>query len=136
MKSFEELDVWRKAHEATLRIYASTQKFPSQERFGLVSQLRRSASSVPANVAEGFGRRSTKDFLRYLEIAGGSLEETRYFLILGKDLGYLNDEDFADLRRRCDEVGRLLGGLCQSLRRRLTKLWRCQRLSPVAGRKS
>lgn len=96
-----------------------TRGFPNEERFGLVSQLRRSASSVPANIAEGFGRRSTKDFLRYLEMASGSLEEARYFLILSKDLGYLNGDHYVRLNASCDEVGRLLGGLSRSLRKRL-----------------
>ena len=86
VKSFGELDAWRKAHELVLAVYRVTGKFPKDERFGIVSQLRRAASSIPANIAEGFGRRSTKDFLRYLEIAGGSLEETRYFLRLSLDL--------------------------------------------------
>lgn len=86
---------------------------------GLVSQLRRAAASVAANIAEGFGRRSTKDFVRYLEIASGSLEETRYFAILSRDLGYLDGNRYARLGKQCDEVGRLLGGLSQSLRKRL-----------------
>lgn len=119
MKSFEELDAWRKAHEMVLAVYKLSGTFPKDERFGIISQLRRVASSVPANIAEGFGRRSTKDFLRYLEIAGGSLEETRYFLRLSRDLGYLGDPEFGSLRTKCDEAGRLLGGLGQALRRKL-----------------
>jgi four helix bundle protein len=119
VKSFEELDVWRKAHELVLAAYRVTAKFPGEERFGVVSQLRRAASSIPANIAEGFGRRSTKDFVRYLEIASGSLEEVRYFLRLGKDLQYLEETEFKSLRGSCDEVGRLLGGLGQALRRKL-----------------
>lgn len=102
-----------------LAVYRASGTFPKEERFGVVAQLRRAASSVPANIAEGFGRRSTKDFLRYLEIAGGSLEETRYFLRLSKDLNYLKDEEFKALRAMCDEAGRLLGGLSQALRRRM-----------------
>ena len=119
VKSFEELNAWRKAHELVLAVYRVTAKFPKDERFGVVSQLRRAASSIPANIAEGFGRRSTKDFLRYLEISGGSLEETRYFLRLSLDLHYLEEAEFKSLRESCDEVGRLLGGLEQALRKRL-----------------
>ncbi len=119
LKSFRELDAWKKAHELALSIYSVTGSFPQEERFGLVSQLRRAGSSVPANIAEGFGRRSTKDFIRYLEIASGSLEETRYFLVLSRDLGYLNGRDYSWLDEACNEVGRLLGGLSQSLRKRL-----------------
>jgi four helix bundle protein len=102
-----------------LAVYKASGSFPKEERFGIVAQLRRAAASVPANVAEGFGRSSTKDFLRYLEIAGGSLEETRYFLRLSKDLNHLKHEEFESLREMCDESGRLLGGLSQALRRRM-----------------
>ena len=109
MKSFEELEVWQKSHALVLKVYRETSGFPKEERFGLVSQVRRATSSVPANIAEGFGRRSTKDFLRYLEIASGSLEETKYFLRLSKDLKYLNEEPYLQLKSDCAEVGRLLG---------------------------
>lgn len=121
MKSFEELDVWRKAHELVLSIYRETKEFPKEERFGLISQIRRAVSSVPANIAEGFGRRSTKDFLRYLEIASGSLEETKYFVRLSRDLEYFDEKRFLQLKSDCAEVGRLLGGLIEALRRRLIK---------------
>jgi four helix bundle protein len=114
------LDAWKKAHALVLGVYALTASFPSEERYGLTSQLRRAASSVPANIAEGFGRSTTRDFLRHLDIANGSLEETRYFLILARDLRHLSPEDFSRVREQADEVGRLLGGLMQSLRKRLT----------------
>ncbi|MEE8201785.1 MAG: four helix bundle protein [Candidatus Acidoferrales bacterium] len=119
LKSFQELDAWKKAHRLALAVYTLTRDFPREERFALVSQLRRAAASVGANIAEGFGRRSTKDFLRYLEIASGSLEETRHFLILSQDLAYLNGKQYPPLNAACDEVGRLLGGLARSLRKRL-----------------
>jgi len=102
-----------------LAVYKLTGTFPKEERFGIISQLRRASASVPANIAEGFGRRTTKDFVRCLDIAGGSLEETRYFLRLSKDLGYVGDVEFTSLKAACDEVGRLLGGLVQALRRKL-----------------
>jgi four helix bundle protein len=119
VKSFEELDAWRRAHEMVLAVYKLSGMFPKDERFGIISQLRRAAASVPANIAEGFGRRTTKDFVRCLDIAGGSLEETRYFLRLSKDLGYLGEAEFTSVKATCDEVGRLLGGLVQALRRKL-----------------
>ncbi|MBI2956392.1 MAG: four helix bundle protein [Acidobacteria bacterium] len=119
MKSFQELDVWKKGHALTLAIYRMTKEFPKDERFGLVSQLRRSAASIGANIAEGFGRRSTKDFIRYLEIAVGSLEETRNYLLLSRDLGYCDERQFESLRPQLDEVGRMLGGLSRSLRAKL-----------------
>jgi len=120
VKTFRELDAWKKAHGLTLTVYRASSGFPADERFGLVMQLRRAASSVPANIAEGFARRTTKDFLRHLDIASGSLEETRYFLLLGNDLGYIASQNHEEIQRACDEVGRLLGGLMQALRRRLT----------------
>lgn len=120
MKSFEELEAWKKSHELTLQVYEATKKFPQEERYGLVSQLRRAASSIPANIAEGFGKRTTRDFLRHLDIAGGSLEETRYFLLLAKELSYLPAELHAKIRSACDESGRLLGGLIQALRKKIS----------------
>lgn len=121
LKNFQELEAWRKAHELTLSVYRLTIDFPPDERFGLVSQLRRCTSSIPANIAEGFGRRSTKDFVRYLEMASGSLEETRYFLVLARDLGYIKPGTFTLFNNACDNSGRLLGGLTRSLRKRISQ---------------
>jgi len=103
-----------------LSVYRASGGFPKEERFGIIAQLRRAGASVPANIAEGFGRSSTKDFVRYLEIAGGSLEETRYFLRLSSDLGYLGSEEYRTLRSQADEVGKLLGGLTSAFRRKLS----------------
>lgn len=119
MKSFEELNVWQKAHALVLAIYSVTARFPAEERYGIVSQLRRAGASVAANIAEGFSRHSTKEFLRYLDLAGGSLGEVRYFLLLSRDLRHLDVKEYARLREQSDEVGRLLGGLVRSLRKRL-----------------
>ena len=121
MKSFEELEAWQEAHKLTLAIYQATRSFPKDERFGLISQLRRASSSIGANIAEGFGRRSTKDFIRYLEISSGSLEEVRNFLLLARDLGYLQEKEFVQLSGKGDLAGQLLGGLMQSLRKRLRR---------------
>jgi four helix bundle protein len=89
ISSFTELTAWKRAHELVLLVYRLTARFPRSELFGMVSQLRRAAASVPANVAAGFGRRTTKELLRSLQIAAGELEETRYFLIVSRDLGYV-----------------------------------------------
>jgi four helix bundle protein len=97
--------VWRKAHELVLAVYALTATFPKPETYGLSLQIRRSAVSVPANIAEGFRRRSRTEKARFLNIAEGSLEETRYFLILARDLGYT---DTAPLMNSLEEVSRLL----------------------------
>jgi len=119
LKSFRELEVWQKAHGLVLATYRLTDKFPDRERFGIVSQIRRSAASVPANIAEGFGRRTTKELLQFVTNANGSLEETRYFFILGRDLGYLKNEDFEDMEKQCSSVGQMIGALGRSLKSRL-----------------
>jgi four helix bundle protein len=119
LRSFRELEVWQKAHGLVLETYRLTDKFPDRERFGIVSQIRRSAALVPANIAEGFGRRTTKELLQFLANAKGSLEETRYFLILRRDLGYLKNEDFKIMGKQCSSVGQMIGALGRSLKSRL-----------------
>jgi four helix bundle protein len=119
VKSFEDLTVWQEAHKLTLEVYELTAKFPGTERYGIVSQLRRCSSAVPANIAEGFGRATTKELLRCLQIARGEIEETRYFVLLSRDLGYLSVQDWGKMGRRCESVGRLINALGSSLKRRL-----------------
>lgn len=111
MSDFRKLGVWQKAHKLTLDVYQSTSKFPKVELFGLVSQLRRSSSSIGCNIAEGLGRRSDKEFLRFLRISHGSATEVEYQLLLSHDLGYLNDGDYRRLNRQTDEISRMLTGL-------------------------
>jgi len=106
-RSFKELIVCQKAHQFVLEIYRYTRGFPADERFGLTSQIRRAAVSVPANIAEGFPKRSTNDKTRFFNIAQGSLEEVHYYLILANDLGY---GDPAKLFLSYQEVGKLLNG--------------------------
>jgi four helix bundle protein len=106
-KSFQDLIVLQKAHEFVLQVYASTRGFPKEERYGLTSQFRRAAVSVPANIAEGFRKQSAADKSRFLNISEGSLEECRYYLILSHDLGYCNKDE---LWEQTEVVGRLLNG--------------------------
>jgi len=117
MSSFKDLKVWKEAHKLTLEIYAISKTFPSEERYRLIDQLCRSASSVPANIAEGKGRDSHKDFLRFLIIARGSLEETKYHLLLAKDLGYLPEANYNKLLDKYDSVGRMMNGLIGKVRK-------------------
>jgi four helix bundle protein len=98
-KSFQDLLVWRKAHQLVLGIYTLTTAFPKAETYGLSLQIRRSAVSIPANIAEGFRRRSSPEKTRFLNLAESSLEETRYYLILAQDLGY-GDTDVDELGGR------------------------------------
>ena len=111
MKTFRDLKVWEKAHKLVLEIYKITKEYPQEEKFGIISQLRRSASSVPTNIVEGFKRRSERDYGRFLNLADASLEETKYHIILSKDLGYLQEERFTEINKMCDEVGKMLYGL-------------------------
>jgi four helix bundle protein len=104
-KSFEQLIVWQKAHQFVLEIYRLTENFPRKEVYGLTSQLRRSAISIPANIAEGFKKRGRADKVRFLNIAQGSLEECRHYLILAKDLNY---GDISKLQPQLEEVSKLL----------------------------
>jgi four helix bundle protein len=104
-RSFRDLLVWRKAHASVLSVYPFTACFPKMETYGLAQQLRRAAVSIPANIAEGFRRRGRLDKARYMNIAEGSLEECRYYLILPQDLGYGYTSDLANT---AEEVSRLL----------------------------
>lgn len=110
---FEDLEVWKKAHQLVLETYKITRAFPVEEKFGLVSQMRRAAVSIPANIAEGFKKRTLKDKSHFYNISQGSLEELRYYLILSVDLGYSKDNK--DLISLSEEVGRMLYGLIKSI---------------------
>jgi four helix bundle protein len=111
-QKFQDLVVWQKSHQLTLRVYGLTATFPKHELYGLTSQMRRAAVSVPANIAEGFKKRGRPDKARVMNIAQSSLEELRYYFIFSRDLGYLAaGEQFSD----AEEVARLLGAYIQSL---------------------
>lgn len=108
IKTFRDLRMWEKAHQLVLEVYQATKSFPIEEKYGLVSQLRRSSASIPTNIAEGFKRKSKKDYAHFINIADGSLEETKYLLILTNDLGYLQSDDFDRLNQLSDEIGKML----------------------------
>lgn len=114
--------MWQKSHDMVIEIYRITGSFPDEERYGLVSQIRRSASSVPTNIVEGFKRRSRKEFAHFLNIAESSLEETKYWLILSKDLSYIKDEEVGEVEALCDEIGKMLFGLQASLSKKGSNL--------------
>ncbi len=116
MKDFRDLVVWEKAHAVTLEIYKRTKTFPREELYSLTSQLRRAASSVPANIAEGCGKASNADFAKYLQIAFGSANECEYHLLLSRDLDLLNESDHAELERSVIEVKRMLASLIAKVR--------------------
>ncbi|MBZ5551088.1 MAG: four helix bundle protein [Acidobacteriia bacterium] len=116
MRDFKQLKVWQKAHNLTLGLYKATWKFPKEELYGLTSQIRRSAASIPANIAEGCGRSSEVELVRFLQIAGGSASELEYHLLLAKDLRLLNIEDYDFLNWSVCEVKKMLTGLIQTLK--------------------
>jgi four helix bundle protein len=116
-KTYRQLTVWQKAMDLVQMIYIATKKFPTEERFGLTSQLRRAAVSIPSNIAEGQGRKSESEFSHFISIAYGSLRETETQLFIAVRLGYLEQSEANAVLSLAGEVGRLLNGLAKSLRR-------------------
>jgi four helix bundle protein len=116
MQNYKDLKVWEKAHSFTLLVYECTKLFPKEELYSLTNQLRRAASSMPANIAEGCGKNSNPELAHYLNIALGSANESEYFLILSKDLLYLNDEIFQTLFKLINEVKGMLIALINKVR--------------------
>ncbi|MFH1655557.1 MAG: four helix bundle protein [Candidatus Omnitrophota bacterium] len=116
LNEFQDLSVWQKSHNFVLEIYKLSKSFPTEEKFGLIQQMRRAAVSIPANIAEGFKRKGIKDKIHFYNIAQGSLQELRYYLILGKDLKYISDSNL--LWSSTDEIGKMLNGLIKSIGRR------------------
>ncbi|MFB6214460.1 MAG: four helix bundle protein [Candidatus Bipolaricaulia bacterium] len=116
MESFTKLDVWQKAHELTLSIYQLTDDLPKEEKYRLGDQIRRSASSITANIVEGQARQTTKEYIQFLYQARGSLAETKYHLRLSKDLGYIDQTEYTSLIENYDSVGKMLNGLINSLK--------------------
>jgi four helix bundle protein len=114
---FENLEVWKRSIEFVKDIYRLTKAFPDDEKFGLASQIRRAAVSIPANVAEGSSRRSDKEFDRFLSIAFGSLSELVTLLIISESQGYIPAGRFAVLKNELEEISRMLSGLSRSFRK-------------------
>ena len=118
IRSYRDLHVWQKAMAWTEAVYRLTSRFPSDERFGLISQIRRSSVSVAANIAEGAGRRSTGEFLQFLGIARGSLAEAETLVLLSGRLGYCTERDVTGLLEQADEISRMSAALIASLKKR------------------
>ncbi len=113
---YHNLLVWKKAHELTLEVYKITAKYPKSELFGIVSQLRRASSSVPANIVEGSARKTDKEFCQFLVQARGSLAETQYFLELSKDLKYITEHDLVKLNELSIEVAKMLNSFITKIK--------------------
>jgi len=117
IESFYDLKVWKTAHQAVLDVYKVTSDFKAEEKYRIKDQLCRAVVSIPANIAEGFGRSSKKDFIKFLIIARGSLEESKYLLFLSKELGYISDEKFSVLHSQLIEIAKMINGLIKSIQK-------------------
>ena len=117
MRDFRKLQVWQKSHALTLKVYQAAAEFPDLEKYGLTSQIRRSAQSIPTNIAEGCGRDGDAELARFLNIAMGSASEFEYQLLLSHDLGYLSPPIHSELEAQVIEVKRMLGGFLRTLKK-------------------
>lgn len=116
MKDFKNLLVWKKAHEMTLDVYQATKALPKEETYGLTSQLRRAASSVPANIAEGCGRNSDAELAHFLQIAASSASEVEYHLLLARDLKFIDSKEHENLTSEIIEIKKMLNAFLKKLR--------------------
>ena len=118
MRPHEKLEVWSKAIDFVITVYKMTDLFPKEEKFGLTSQIRRAAVSIPANIAEGAARQSPKEFAYFLSNAQGSASELETELLIAQRLGYLDEEVYSEMRTTLDSIGRMIVGLSQYLKRK------------------
>ncbi|MCR5445089.1 MAG: four helix bundle protein [Bacteroidales bacterium] len=113
--SFEDLVVWQKGHRFVLLVYRATQHFPDTERYGLVTQFRRAAVSITANISEGYKKLGKADKLRFFNISQGSLEECRNYILISRDLGYIDQEEYGEMVVSIEETSKLLNAYCNSI---------------------
>ena len=116
INSFFDLEVWQLAHKLVLDFYKAAENFPKKEEYRLTSQLLRAVVSIPTNIAEGKGRNTLKDYIHFLIIARGSLEETKYLLYLSKDLGYIDEQVYCTLQEQLNLIGKKLNSLINALK--------------------
>ena len=116
MQDFRNLKVWQKGHSLTIEMYKVTENFPGSELYGLTSQIRRACASVPANIAEGYGRSGDPEFGRFLKIAMGSACELEYHLLLARDLQFLSNSDYQKLNKGTTEIKQMLATLIKKLK--------------------
>ncbi len=119
MNNYEKLTVFQKAHELVLTIYKVVESFPSHEKYRLVDQMVRASYSVPSNIVEGNSKNTTKDYLNFLYISRGSIHELKYFILLSKDLFYINQEVYQSLSFECDVIAKMLNGLINVLKEKI-----------------
>lgn len=121
ISTYKKLIVWQKSVQLVADVYSLTKLFPIEERFGIVSQLNRAIISVPSNIAEGWSRALSKNYLQFLRISRGSLMEVETIILISKNLNYINEKDFEEITTKIDEVGKILQGLIKSVEQK-TKL--------------
>ncbi len=121
MRDYRKIFAWKLADDLTVAVYERTRAFPANEQYGITSQLRRAAYSVPANIAEGSSRESQKDYLHFLHIARGSLSETQYFLHLSHRLGFISDVFYTEIDSQVSETFKTLHGLIQAVKQDITR---------------
>jgi four helix bundle protein len=121
IRSVEDLEVFKKAHALVLQIYKLTQNFPSEEKYGLISQIRRAAYSIPSNLMEGSNRLGSKEYRQFVGIARGSAAELKYQLLLSRDLGFISDDVYQNTNKEIVDVSKMLFGLAKSLEKRSKK---------------
>lgn len=117
--SFSKLIIWQKSHDLVLQVYLETRKFPKSELYGITSQIRRSASSVPANIVEGYSRKTKKEFIQFLYQSKGSLSELTYFIFLSKDLNYLSSNKADSLIDKALELSKMLSAFIKNQKQKL-----------------
>jgi len=115
VSNYEKLEVWSIAHRLTVKIYKLTENFPAKEQFGLVSQMRRAAASIPMNIAEGSGRLHRNEFVQFINVARGSATELEYQLLLSLELGFLDKASYNELKHDCIQILKMLNGLLKTL---------------------
>ena len=120
ISTYKDLIVWQKSIQLVTDIYSITKTFPSDERYGIVSQINRAVISIPANIAEGWGRELSKNYLQFLRISRGSLMEVETIVLISKNLNYINEKDFREISKKIDEVGKILQGLIKSIQQKTT----------------
>ena len=122
MMPYEKFEAWRVSHRLVLTTYATTEKWPKHELYGLIAQVRRAACSVPMNIAEGAAKKGNREFRRYLDISLGSLSEVSYCLLLGRDLGYLSESEWRELDELRNRCANSSGGYIKQCRKRQERL--------------
>jgi four helix bundle protein len=120
IKSYQDLIVWQKSIQLVTVMYSLTRKFPADERFGIISQLNRAAISIPANIAEGWGRETSKNYLQFLRTSRGSVMEVQTLLIISKNLNFISQTEFELMSQKTEEVGKILQGLIKSIKEKIT----------------